>query len=205
MLSGFRAASAAAICVLLGASFGDSFAGEPRTHDAFFLRLSAGGGYGKTSADDGVDEIELSGPAGNANFAIGGIVAPNLALHGTLWGWSVADPDVDFNGVTLGSANNTQLTMSAVGIGITYYIMPAGLYLSPSVGAAIGTLEVAGNEYNTDTGFAFDATIGKEWWVGDGWGLGVAGAFGYHSIPDGDVDVDWTGPNIDIRFTATMN
>jgi hypothetical protein len=36
-------------------------------------------------------------------------------------------------------------------------------------------------EGSSDTGFALDATVGKEWWVGDNWGLGFAGDFTYLS------------------------
>jgi len=37
--------------------------------------------------------MKLSGEAGDSNFAIGGIVSPNLALHAILYGWLVQDPD----------------------------------------------------------------------------------------------------------------
>lgn len=85
------------------------------------------------------------------------MIAENLALHGTLFGWSVSDPDVSID------------------------------------------------ENETDPGFAFDATVGKEWWVGGSWGLGLAGSFGYHSIPDDVVDSNWKGPSFGLRFSATLN
>ena len=42
--------------------------------------------------------MKLSGEAGDLNFAIGGIVSPNLALHAILYGWLVQDPDVEVSG-----------------------------------------------------------------------------------------------------------
>jgi hypothetical protein len=39
--------------------------------------------------------MKLSGEAGDLNFAIGGIVSPNLALHAMLYGWLVQDLDVE--------------------------------------------------------------------------------------------------------------
>jgi hypothetical protein len=59
---------------------------------------------------------------------------------------------------------------------------------------------------DTDQGIAFDLTIGKEWWTGDNWGLGLAGGYTYHSVPDqASSSVDWQGSSYSLRFTATMN
>lgn len=178
--------------------------GSPRAHDGgFFLRLSGGVGSGETKnepAGSSGGDVKFSGFSGDYNFAIGGIIAENLALHGTIFGWSVSDPDVDFFG-NVGSVNDATLTMAGFGGGITYYIMPANVYLSPSVGFGILSLD----DSETDPGFAFDATIGKEWWVGGSWGLGLAGTFGYHSIPDDISNANWKGPSFGLRFSATLN
>jgi hypothetical protein len=192
-----------------------SLAGEARTHDGFLLRLSAGGGYAETAIDLLPFELdtlqtetvnfELSGASGDINFAIGGMVTPNLAVHGTLWGWLVSSPDVKVDGTDAGTLDDYTVNMSAYGAGITYYFMPINIYVSPSIGLAILSVEEGGTSASTDTGFAFDATVGKEWWVGDGWGIGVAGAFGWYSVPDGDIDEKWSGPGFAVRFTATMN
>jgi len=177
----------------------------PRDHqDGFFLRLSAGGGSAKTSLEGNLDEIEISGPAGDLNIAIGGIVAPNLALHGTLFGWSTNDPDVEVNGSYIGRMNG-DMTAGGMGIGLTYYFMPVNLYLSGSVGFGSMELRLAGPSGETDTGLFTDLTVGKEWWVGDKWGLGIAGGMEYHSFGDPDINKNWSGTSWTIRFTATMN
>jgi hypothetical protein len=178
--------------------------GEPRTHDGFFLRLSSGLGVAGTSIDDAAGDIEVdSQPSGDANFAIGGAIRPNLILHATMWGWILDEPDV-----TVGSVTNPLdgfIGMSAFGGGLTYYTMPANMYLSGSVG--FGSLRVDGGplEGDTDDGFVMDLTVGKEWWVGNAWGLGVAAAFSYHTIPDGDIDGNWSGTAFAVRFSATLN
>lgn len=181
-----------------------ALAGEPRTHDRFFLRLSGGGGYTSTSVTvAGIDIVELSGGSGDLNLAIGATVSPNLAVHGTIFGWSLSDPTVKIVGVEQNDFSGSFI-LSAYGGGITYYFMPANIYISPSVGFA--TINGSDDfEGNSDGGFALDITLGKEWWVGNSWGLGVAGAFGYHNVADGDVDENWTGTSFGIRFTATMN
>jgi hypothetical protein len=196
---------ALALCVTLHA--GPTQAGESRTHDGFFLRLSAGAGGAGTEVEVLDTDFEFRGTSGDINIAIGAVVASNLAIHGTLFGWSVGGPDLEVEG--LGSAETDgDLTMSAFGGGLTYYFMPVNIYLSGSLGA--GSLSFDGGdedlEGESDTGIVGELTLGKEWWLGGSWGLGAAGAFGFHSIPDGGgIDENWTGTSWAIRLSATLN
>ena len=185
----------------------------PREHDGgFFLRLSAGVGTAKTKVED-VDflddgnpqDLEFSGTSGDINFAIGAMVARNVAVHATLAGWSVTDPEVDFGPVSV-ELDNVEMSLSMVGAGVTYYIMPANIYLSGSLGAAMLTTEFQGDDSESDTGLGIDLTVGKEWWVGSRWGLGAALGANFHSVPSGEDDVeDFTGSSFAVRFSATFN
>jgi hypothetical protein len=187
-----------AVLALIAASPA-AMAGD-RDHDGgFFLRLSAGGGAASSEAGG----LKLSGTSGDMNFAIGGVVTPNLALHATLFGWLVDEPDVEFGG--LSGQMQADLDLTAFGAGVTYYFMPVNLYLSGSVGAGTMTIDTAIGKGETSTGMVMDLTLGKEWWVGGRWGLGAAAAFGYHVIPEDDIEDDWTGTSVALRFTATMN
>lgn len=186
------------VCFILVLLSTDLFAGS-REHDGFFLRLSAGGGASQTSFND--DAMKYTGSSSNTNFAVGGCIFSNLALHATLFGWMILDPDLEVLGVTIPA--NESVLLSAVGIGVTYYIMPFNIYLSPSIG--IGMLSDESGDAATDNGLALDVTLGKEWWVGGSWGLGVAGSFGYHSVPERNMDEKWSGYDFSIRFTATLN
>jgi len=194
---------ALAAIVFVSLAITDVLAG-PRDHDnGFFLRLSAGGGAAKTEITYQGSTEEFSGGAGDFNFAVGGIVSPNLALHGTLWGWLLSDPEYRVDNFT--AQTNADVTLTAVGGGITYYFMPSNFYLSGSVGMGTLSLDAGGVSLETDAGAVIDVTLGKEWWVGNRWGLGAALGFGYHSIPDGGVDAKWSGPSFALRFTATYN
>ena len=179
----------------------------PRDHnDGFFLRLSGGGGSAKTSICFSDEDMEFSGASGDVNLAVGAIVTPNLALHGTLWGWTVSEPDWSWGEYKLESVP-ADVNISAFGGGLTYYFMPVNMYLSGSVGVGILGIDLGPLTGESDPGLTFDITLGKEWWVGDNWGLGVAGGFSYHSIPqpDPEIDENWTGTSFGIRFSATMN
>ena len=185
-------------------------AGEPRTHDGFFLRLSAGSGSARSEfAGPGLVEKLSGGGSGDLNFAVGTMIRPNLAIHGTMWGWLIEDPEMEL--ATTGNPTTTgtlygDLDMSAFGGGLTYYVMPLNVYLTGSAGFATQT--ISGNDNvstETDTGFALDLGIGKEWWVGNSWGLGFNGGYAYHSIPEHDSSENWSGSSWAIRFSATLN
>lgn len=191
------AASAAGV---LGAGDACWAGGSPRAHDSgFFLRLSAGGGPARSEINIGGTEVSVEGFSGDFNFAIGAILANNLALHGTILGWAIGEPEASVGGT--GFPVPEELLLSGIGAGITYYAMPGNFYFSPTIG--FGTLSIGDAE--TDAGLVLDFTIGKEWWVGSSWGLGLAGYFGYHSIPDGGIDENWSGTSFGLRFSATLN
>ena len=185
-----------------------AFAGARDHADGFFMRLSAGGGSSKTRIESGDEFMEFSGKASDLNFAFGAIVAPNLALHGTLYGWMMSDPDMEarLSDEDLAGEVDGDFTTGALGIGLTYYLMPANVYFSGTIGRGSMNLDLDGSiDGETDYGLIFDLTIGKEWWVGDGWGLGAALGMTHHSFSDPDVDENWSGTSYALRFTATMN
>ena len=184
-------------------------AGERDHSGGFFLRLAAGGGVADTE-NSGLP-LDFSGLGGELDIAIGGVVAENLALHGTVFGWLISDPDVEGEVITSDSKRRSisgtasgDLDMTAVGGGITYYFMPVNIYLSGSVG--VGSLNGGGDiSGESDNGFAGMVTAGKEWWVSNRWGLGVAGVFGFHSFPEPGVRENWSGWNLAVMFSATFN
>lgn len=166
--------------------------------------MAAGFGAAGTSIEEGGDKLELSGAGVDIDIAIGAIVAENLALHGTLFGWLVEDPDIEIGGVS-GETRNVDLDLSGIGGGLTYYFMPANVYLSGTVGVASLTADTPVGDAETDAGVAVIATVGKEWWVGNSWGLGAAAGVNFHSIPDGAINENWTGTSFCVRFSATLN
>ena len=182
-----------------------SFAGGgPHDHLGLLLRLGIGGGYVSSGDEDEGIEIDINGIGGDFTFLLGGCVSENLALHGSLWSWSLWDPDVtlqDSFGNELEGELDGSLSMNAYGGGMTYYMMPQNMYFTANVGMARLTIDsdVLDVDESSDWGFALEGSFGKEWWVGNSWGLGLAGVFGFHSIEDA------TGFNAGVRFSATFN
>lgn len=178
-----------------------AFAGPADHNGGFYLRLTGGGGFSSTAITDPSSfKLEFSGVGGNMSAAIGGVVSPNLAIHGTVWGWLVNSPDAEINGSSAGQLDDN-LNLSAFGGGATYYFMPANLYMTGSMG--VGTLHTSSG--SSDAGFVFDLGLGKEWWVSSTWGLGLLAGVNYHSIPDGGIDGNWSGATFLLSFSATYN
>ena len=176
--------------------------------DGLFLRLSAGAGYGLVSVDES-EKFEMYGITNEFNIAVGGVIKRNLALHGTLWGWSPIHTEARLASNTLGGSHEFEFV--AFGPGATYYFDPSNLYLSFSIGLATidAKIEAPDGSIIRDSarGFALDFTVGKEWWKSDNWGVGVAGDFGYLNIENSlpDAREVWTGGQIGLRLTATYN
>jgi hypothetical protein len=141
-------------------------------HEGLMLRLAAG--LGGVVADDDVNDVTLSGGSGIFSLDVGGSVAPDLALHGRLSLNSMFEPSVSQGGDNLGDLQDTSLTFSLLGIGLTYYL-PSNLYLTGVLGVSRASFTFQGDEYDALNGVGFIGDLGYEWPIGGDWGLGVAG------------------------------
>jgi hypothetical protein len=191
----------AAACLLPASAFAD----EARSHDGgFFFRAALGGGASHTKFADGFDDVEIKGTSGTADFALGYGIGRNLILHANVGAWAVVDPTIEFNGVET-EIDDVELAVQHIGGGLTYYLGDSNVFVTGFAG--IGRLDgtVDGEEAGTDNGFAAGAGIGKEWWLGDSFALGVMGSYGYHSVPEQDLDDKWKGSSFAISLTGTFN
>lgn len=199
-----RACSVVLLVALIAVPMSASAVDQPREHDGgIFIRLSVGAGPASAEfeADSG-DKFEMNKVGGNHNLALGGIVGGNVALHATLFGWAMNDPSYDLNGQDQQTLSGTA-SLSAVGGGATWYF-GSNFYLSGSLGFAWISFKDDRYEVSSGTGGALDLTVGKEWWVSDRWGLGVALGLQGYGVPIDDAD-ELTGGSASLRFSATFN
>jgi len=186
-------------------------------HDGFFLRLSIGLGGGILAGDDhtlpDVDEVGLGGIGFGTSIGIGGALVDNLILNADLFQATMFNPEVEVDGENLGSADDLdrelgvgeEFELGGIGIGVTYYIMPINLYLAGSIGIAQAVFEDGnGDREGSDVGFATNLMVGKEWWVGLDWGIGVAGQVMILRAED-DILGGVTGLAFNLMFSATYN
>jgi hypothetical protein len=160
--------------------------------------------------DDEVGSLKLtfSGAGSLVDVRIGGTVAPNLVISGDIIGRVISKPDVEVHGV--GSANsNFDLTESTIGAGVTYYFMPVNIFVAGTVGltrfgiASGGGVSVS----TTDPGVSLYFKVGKEWWVGADWALGVAASAAFSNVSNtvGSLTEDLSGMSVGVHFNATYH
>jgi Outer membrane protein beta-barrel domain len=201
MKSWNRFALLVAACLLPASVYAD----EARSHDGgFFFRATLGGGASHTKFDDGLDEVKIKGPSGSADLAFGYGIAKNLILHANVGGWTIVDPTIEFNGVEF-PTEDVDVNLTHLGGGLTYYFGDSNVFVTGFAG--IGRLDatVEGEESGTDNGFAAGGGIGKEWWVGDRFGIGALASVETHSVPEQDLDDKWKGTSFALQLTLTLN
>ncbi len=179
-------------------------------HDGLFLRMSTGPGFGvfmgKGTKNHGPVAI-YDDPEGYVStwgfvFSIGGNVAENLILHAEFAGM----------GGFAGQSEHHEFGGHHLGLGVTYYFMPANIYITGSVGPSFVTMTRNDTFDHCDDDMDLDAAIGigasfgvgREWWISDNWALGVGAKLLYsYTAEDDDLDMHHVGGLI--LFTATYD
>jgi hypothetical protein len=178
-------------------------------HDGFYLRLHIGGGYAHMGGTDASGtEVAFVGGGGTFGVAFGGTVLPNLIIFGNLFGTTLSDPDIEVNGTPYGSASGTT-TLVGIGPGVAYYFDPYNVYISGTVAAMQFQADDSNgvNQYRSETGFGFQGMVGKEWWVSQDWGIGLAAeVLAAGGMKDkNDPTIKWGGTAFSLVFSATYN
>ena len=208
---GVAAVTLAGFLCFAGTSHAAEEAGQAtgvETHDGFMLRLTLGLGYGSSTEEiPTLGDIELSGASGFFSLDLGGALVDNLVLHGRLSDMVVASPTLSINGSEeFETGDDVSLTFYLLGAGLTYYLMPANVYFTGVVGIAKASADNGSTESSTKAGFGLEGDIGKEWWVSDNWGIGLAGRITFASVPDEVVTNDSTtlqALGFGVLFSAT--
>jgi hypothetical protein len=175
-------------------------------HHGFFIRPDLGLGYLTMSEATGTSAgtEKVSGLAGTAGVAIGGALADNLVLSLHLYDAVAVNPSVSLG--SSGSLGTSSATITGFGIGpeLDYYFMPANVYLAATVAVTTLSVSVDGQSVSASAGPGGKLSLGKEWFVGNSWGLGVAGGATYASNTDtgGQGIGTWV---FALSFTATYN
>jgi len=180
------------------------FAAPPaQTHDGFYARIHAGAGY--LAAHNG--PLEVTGAQVALGVAVGAVVLPNLALFADLVFHVAIDPTIRNNGMTM-AVSGSSFENDSFGAGATYYLEPLNLYGSASINGSSVQLY---NRYDSQlagsrTGLGFQVMVGKEWWAGREWGLGVAGELSAAWMTDdAAAGLRWRALTYSLVFSATYN
>ena len=192
-------AAALTVCGVL--AIAGEAAAEPRTHDGFQFRGTAGPGYLSTSASQGGSDVSIKGLSGDFGIYLGGTPVTGLVIGG-MFEWATAfGPSVSVNGQSLNGGGSTSLSLLTVGPYVNYYLDPAnGLYFLGMIGYGVESYTQNGASGNSPGGPAFALGAGYDLWVSNEWSLGVLGKFTYGSLSLNSVTYSTISPAIMFSF-----
>jgi tetratricopeptide (TPR) repeat protein len=165
-------------------------AAEPvYSHEGFFFRAMAGFGFGIASVGVHLDPpgmdayagtLRATGTSTSLDLAVGWGFFENLIFQLQIFGTTMlagevsasGDPGEEFREAL--RSGTTKYNALGLLLGATYYFMPINLYVSLAAGLGGATLERPSQSFDDRVGFALATSFGKDWWIGDDWGLGLA-------------------------------
>ncbi|MFP2959703.1 outer membrane beta-barrel protein [Myxococcus sp. 1LA] len=180
---------------------------DEHVHDGFYLRLQVGGGYLRASAADVTPDVALKGASGNINAEIGFALVNNFILYGKFYGAASPSPSIQVGDLSVeDTGDDWSQNLGAVGLGVTYYFMPANIYLSGAISyTQLSITERDEKVAETELGGGLHLGIGKEWWVSKNWGLGIGAELALGRIRDDSNNDNWNVTNVSIVLSATYN
>jgi len=167
-------------------------------HLGFFFRADIGVGYVHSSSSwsDG-PQPPVSGVGVPLGLAVGGAISEDWILAGEVWGLAGQNADAQGKG----------LLAYGYALAVVHYFMPANVYLSASPGITrlvfVTNITTGATSVNSDWGPGVKLALGKEWWVGDHWGLGIAAEIFLTFNKDGGAPRTTVAPGL--TFSATFN
>jgi hypothetical protein len=180
-------------------------------HDGFYLSMSTGPVFGSINDNIGSETVTFSGVGGIFDLKIGGAIKENIILHGAIISSSLSGPRITAsNGFSDKAPNSLSLGEAMYAAGATYYYLPFNCFASGTFGIGNFSILDTKNElsYSTPYGFAMQLKVGKEWWVGKNWGLGIAATYGKTMVtdePSEGVLEQISSNRFGILFNATFN
>lgn len=150
-------------------------------HEGFYFNTDVGPAYSHYHFTGPADEVKAHGGGADVDFRFGYALTHHLVLSLDLNGTATVNkPDTTLNGTTLHFNTDYHFASSSVGAGLTWYF-ENNLFLGLTVGSGQATFNYNNTDINSNNGFAAQMRMGKEWWLGDDWGLGVVGGLDYVS------------------------
>jgi hypothetical protein len=175
------------------------------THEGFYLSLNGGLALGTIILDatnGSYKKMEVGSAGSQYDFKIGYVISEevNLILSLDILARVISSPVVTIDGVSPNSNTTLNAGDAMYGLGITKYFMPENYFISATAGVGIFSMNVNNKIYNSQRGFGFQIKGGKEWWVLDNWGLGVAAGLGYLSA---NANADPSNPSYSGKYSTT--
>jgi len=158
-------------------------------HDGFYLSFAGGPAIGAitlNATNASFNKMEMSGAGFQFDFKIGGVISEesNLILSFDVISRAISSPALTIDGNSVSTTSDVTASDVLYGVGITKYFMPDNIFINATVGVGTFSLDISNSTSSSKSGFGFQLKGGKEWWVSDNWGLGVAAGLSYISADD---------------------
>jgi hypothetical protein len=169
-------------------------------------------GLGTTSASARVTGLDTTYSGTGISFGIsaGAAIVHDLIVFGTVCFASTMGSTLSLNGYQ--SDTHLDLNLYGFGAGLAYYFPSLNIYVAGAISGISADLTPTDSSSTamgmplTKTGPGLELLVGKEWWVSDNWGLGLAGEMLQSWMTDtGDSSVRWHAASYNILFSATYN
>lgn len=177
-------------------------------HLGFFIRPELGVGYVSSKASEGGATLKISGSGATLGLAVGGAVSENFIVGGHVWEIIASSPEVEASAGGLSASGTADGTSALVGYGLllNWYFMPSNAYLALTPSLTRLVAENDGSTGRSEWGVGLRAAVGKEWWVSNSWGLGLAASLAVSSNEDaGPGAPTFTSTGFGLTFSATYN
>ena len=180
----------------------------------FVRSLLVVGKLEKTLTVEGLPDFEDKDdgfPAFEAALSVGGVVIPNLAIHGGL-DFAVIG---NLRGVDDDDNNESpHSNYSHLSLGLTYYIMPANIYIAYDIRSLLygyryrnvddkGRVTSEGIQKSDGLGYRF--VVGKEWFVNSNYGIGIALSYSHTPTKHEDKNVEYPAAGCSICDSSESN
>jgi hypothetical protein len=172
-------------------------------HKGLLVRATTGYGFGALMAGDTHEPNLVIG----LGVDVGSAVIENLIVRGRMRGMVSYFSDNAFG-------ENVLYSFGTFGAGVDYYIMPINIYVGGTLSVAGVSRTVEDNIHRSKAGLGLDLDVGKEWWVGRRWGIGLALRATYIDVAPANIlsasritpsDARLRSANVGLQFSATFN
>jgi len=183
-----------------------------RRYEGFFLHLAAGPALVRTKSTRLGNTLTMRGLGFGFDVAAGWFIRENLAVMGQVANAGATDPVVR-EAATTEHTDGFSIGLWGLGAGLAYYLMPAHVQLSGTVGvSSIYLSDSAGTgdypEGRTDIGFGASFAVGKQWWVSPRWALGASARISWlrldNTVTPGTPPAEWTGASFALALAASF-
>jgi hypothetical protein len=179
----------------------------PRTRDGFFLGFHLAGDYmilNSSTSAVGRTDTKTTGIGVGIDALIGGTPSEGLAIGAILGGGHFPSPSFEEDGESSDEAFD--LNLFHIGAFIDYYTSPdSGFHMLGEVAyAQLGAASDINFEQNLK-GVALGVGLGYDWWVSNGWSLGLLGRFTFSPLKRDEYNSSTQLYLPSLAFTATYH